>query len=259
MYSQTIALFHYLLLGVANRRLIVLISILYIGGLLLSSFIIELAIINSQAIAAAFLADFLRYSLVLLILLLVTSNVADDFEYQQFERLLTMPVSRWQYIVAEFLVTAVTALILVLPSLFVFTFYASFDIAAYWTMAVWLELLLVGLIGLLAILSLEKVPLAVFLSLAVYLLSKLSVLIKQMIAESVYLSDGSMANRFAEAVFSGILYLLPSLESFAQSDVYFDTLATTSLLVTQFQQVSVYAVFILAACLVDFYRKEFNL
>lgn len=259
MYSQTIALFHYLLLGVANRRLIVLISILYIGGLLLSSFIIELAIINSQAIAAAFLADFLRYSLVLLILLLVTSNVADDFEYQQFERLLTMPVSRWQYIVAEFLVTAVTALILVLPSLFVFTFYASFDIAAYWTMAVWLELLLVGLIGLLAILSLEKVPLAVFLSLAVYLLSKLSVLIKQMIAESVYLSDGSMANRFAEAVFSGILYLLPSLESFAQSDVYFDTLATTSLLATQFQQVSVYAVFILAACLVDFYRKEFNL
>ncbi len=259
MYLQTIALFHYLLLGAVNRRLFVLISILYIGGLLLSGLIIELAIINSQSIAAAFLADFLRYSLVLLILLLVTSNVADDFEYQQFERLLTMPVSRWQYIVAEFLIIAVTALILVLPSLFVFAFYASFDIAVYWTMAVWLELLLVGLLGLLAILSLEKVPLAVFLSLAVYLLSKLSVLIKQMIAESVYISDGSMANRFAEAVFSGILYLLPGLESFAQNDVYFSTMAMTSILVTQFQHVSVYAVFILAACLVDFYRKEFNL
>ncbi len=259
MYAQTIALFRYLLLGIVNRRLFVLISVLYLAELLLSSFVIELAIINSQSIAAAFLAEFMRYSLVLLILLLIISNVADDFEYRQFERLLTMPISRWQYIVAEFLVTAATALLLVLPSLLVFTFYASFDIALYWTMAVWLELLLVGLIGLLAALSLEKVPLAVFLSLAVYLLSKLSLLIKQMLAESTYLSDGSMVNRFAEAVFDGILYLLPGLESFAQTDVYFDNLLATPMLATQFQQVSVYVVFILAVCLVDFYRKEFNL
>ncbi len=258
MYAQTIALFRYLILGILNRRLLVLLGILYLCGLLLSGYISELAIINSQSIAAAFLADFLRYSLVLLILLLTTSNVAEDFEYRQFERLLTMPVSRWQYIVAQFMVTAVTAMLLVLPGLFIFIFYANFEIAGYWTLALWLEVFLVGLIGFLAILSLEKVPLAVFLSLAIYLLSKLSGLIEQMLLQSVHLSDGSLANRFAESVFSGILHLLPGLESFAQNDVYFEDRVLSSLLAAQFQNVSVYILFIVAACLVDFYRKEFN-
>lgn len=256
---QTIALFRFLLLGILNRRLFALTGILYLGGLLLSSFIAELAIINSQSIAAAFLADFLRYSLVLLVVLLTVSNVAEDFEYRQFERLLTMPVSRWQYIAAQFLVTVVTALVLVLPCLFIFNFYVNFEIASYWTIALWLEVLLVGLIGLLAILSLEKVPLAVFLSLAVYLLSKLSGLISQMLAESVYLSDGDPVNRFVETVFGGILHLLPGLESFAQNIVFFEELHMFTLLATQFQSVSVYILFILSVCLFDFYRKEFNL
>jgi ABC-type transport system involved in multi-copper enzyme maturation permease subunit len=235
-----------------------LIGVLYLIGLLLSQFIMELSIINSQSIAAGFLADFLRYSLVLLMLLMVTSNVAEDFEYRQIERILTMPISRWQYIAAQFLVAMLTALVLVLPGLIVFGFYASFETAAYWTVALWLEVLLVGLIGLLTILSLEKVPVAVFVSLSVYLLSKLSGLISRMLQESVYLSDGALSSRFAETVFSGILYILPGLESFAESDVYFEQLALTPLLITQLLSVSVYVLLILSVCLVDFYRKEIN-
>lgn len=259
MFAQTITLFRYLLLGILNRRLFGLIGILYFCGLLTASFIAELTITNSQSIAAALLADFLRYSLVLLVLLLTTSNVADDFEYRQFERLLTMPVSRWQYIAAQFLVTAVTTFVLVIPGLFIFTFYANFDVASYWTMALWLEVLLVGITGLLAILSLEKVPLAVFLSLAVYLLSKLSGLINQMLTESVNLSDASLASRFAEIVFGGIMVLLPGLESYAQNNVYFEDMAMTAMLTVQLESVSVYVLFLLTACLIDFYRKEFNL
>ena len=259
MFAQTISLFRYLILGIINRRFLILIGVLYLIGLLLSQFIMELSIINSQSIAAGFLADFLRYSLVLLMLLMVTSNVAEDFEYRQIERILTMPISRWQYIAAQFLVAMLTALVLVLPGLIVFGFYASFETAAYWTVALWLEVLLVGLIGLLTILSLEKVPVAVFVSLSVYLLSKLSGLISRMLQESVYLSDGALSSRFAEAVFSGILHLLPGLESFAESDVYFQQLALTPLLMTQLLSVAVYDFLILSVCLIDFYRKEINL
>ena len=259
MFAQTISLFRYLILGIINRRLLVLIGILYLASLILSQFIMELAIFNSQSIAAGFLADFLRYSLVLLMLLVVTSNVAEDFEYGQFERLLTMPVSRWQYIAAQFLVTALTALVLVIPGLLLFGFYADFEIATYWTAALWLELLLLGLVGLLTILSLEKVPVAVFLSLAVYLLSKLSGLIGQMLKESVYLSDGSLSSRFAESVFNGILHVLPGQESFAENDVYFQDMALMNLLMTQMFSVSIYILLILSVCLIDFYRKEINL
>ena len=257
--SQTITLFRYFMLGIVNRRLFALLGILLLIAFLASAFVFELAIINSARIAIALLADFLRYSLALLMLLLITSNVAEDFEFRQFERLLTMPTSRWQYIIAQLLVVATTSLILVLPAFMVLIYFAPNEVAVYWAVALWLELLLVGLIGFLAILSLEKIPPAVFLTLAVYFLSKLSGLIRQMLDESVRLSDGGLANAFAEFIFNSILHVLPGLESFARNDVFFEDLEIMAILLMQFQTVSVYSIFIIMVCLIDFYRKEFNL
>ena len=170
-----------------------------------------------------------------------------------------MPVSRWQYIAAQFLTIASIGLILIVPVLPVITIASSIEIALYWSAALWLEILLVGLVGLLAILSLEKIPQAVFFSVAVYLLAKLSGLIGQMLSESVYLSDGGVASRFAEFVFSGILHIIPRLEAFAQNDVFFEPQGLTGILLTQLGTVSIYSLFLLAVCLIDFYRKEFNL
>jgi hypothetical protein len=118
--------------------------------------------------------------------------------------------------------------------------------------------MLISLLGMLAILSLEKVPLAVFFSLAIYLLAKLSGLISQMLAESVYLSDGSAASRATEFIFNSILYFIPDSSSLAQNDVFFDAANLLAVLGTQFQSVVVYALFLLAVSLIDFYRKEFS-
>jgi hypothetical protein len=259
MIGQTISLFRFLLLGILNLRLVVLVSILLLVSVLLSSFIAELAIINSDQIATAVLADFLRYCLVFLALLLVTTNVAEDFEFKQFERLLTMPVARWQYIAAQFLVVASIAAMLVLPVFVILSLLSTLELALYWSVALWLEILLVGLLGLLAILSLEKIPQAVFFSLAVYMLSKLSGLISQMLAESVDLSDGGFANRISELIFSGILHVIPRIEAFAQNNVFFEPSSLSEILLNQLGTVSLYSAFLLAVCLIDFYRKEFNL
>ena len=259
MGLQTISLFRFLLLGILNRRLVVLVMILVVLALLFSSFITELAIINSERIAQALLADFLRYSLVFLTLLLVTTSVAEDYQFRQFERLLTMPVSRWQYIAAQFLVVATIAAVLCLPVLLIISFSTSLEVALYWSAALWLEMLLIGLVGLLAILSLEKIPLAVFFSIAIYMLAKLSGLISQMLAASVQYSDGSASNRVAEWIFDAIMNVIPGLEAFAQNDVFFETLDLVGLLSDQLSTVTIYALFLLAVCLIDFYRKEFNL
>ena len=259
MMGQTISLFRFLLLGVLNLRLFVLVLILVIVAGLLSSFITELAIINSRAIAAALLADLLRYALVFLALLVIITSVAQDFEYKQFERLLTMPVSRWQYIVAQFMAIMSIASFLVLLVLPVVSLVSGFDIALYWTLALWLEILLVGMLGLVAILALEKIPQAVFFSLAVYLLAKLSGLISQMLTESVKLSDGAAANQFANMVFNGILHLIPRIEAFAQNDVFFQSQELPAMLLGQLGTVTLYTLFLLAVSLIDFYRKEFNI
>ena len=258
MTSQTIALFRYLMLGIVSRRLFALLAILLLAAVLSGSFLQELAIINGAAITSAFVADVLRYCMALLALLMVASAVAEDYESRQFERLLTMPLARWQYIAAQFLVIACLCLLLVLPVFLLMSIYSGVVIGLYWALALWLELMLISLLGLLAILSLEKVPMAVFFSLAIYLLAKLSGLISLMLAESVRLSDGSAASRAMELIFGAILYLVPDTGSFAQNDVFFQAVDLFATLTDQFFSVAVYLLFLLAVCLVDFYRKEFN-
>jgi len=258
MPAQTISLFRYLMLGIISRRLLVLLVVLLLAAVLTGSFIDELAIINGEAIVTAFIADFLRYSLALLALLMIAISVAEDYESRQFERLLTMPLARWQYIAAQTMVIASLCLMLVLPVLILISIYSNIAIGLYWATALWMELFLLGLLGLLAILSLEKIPQAVFFSLAIYLLAKLSGLISLMLIETVRLSEGSVTSRMIEFIFGSILYVIPGVNSFAESDVFFNDFALLATLGDQFASVLVYALFIVAVCLVDFYRKEFS-
>ena len=258
MTGQTIALFRYLMLGIMSRRLFVLLGVLVLAAVLSASFIEELAIINGAAIVSAYVADFLRYSLSLLAVLVVASAVAEDYQSRQFERLLTMPLARWQYIVAQTLVIACLCLLLVLPALLLVSLYSGVAVGFYWAAALWLELLLISLLGLLAILSLEKIPQAVFFSLAIYLLAKLSGLISLMLAESVRLSEGSAGSRAVEFIFGSILYVIPDAGSFAESDVFFESIDLLATLGDQLLSVTIYALFLLTVCLVDFYRKEFS-
>ncbi len=259
MLAQTISLFRYQMLGILSRRLFVLLAILVLVAVFSGNFISEIAIINGERIVGAWVADFLRYSLLLLALLMIVTNVAEDYESSQFERLLTMPLARWQYIAAQTGVISCLCLLLVLPVLLLLSFYSSLSIGVYWAAALWLELFLVGLLGLLAILSLEKIPQAVFFSLAIYLLAKFSGLITLMLTESVKLSEGSAASRTVEFIFSSILYVIPGPRSFAQSDVFFGNIDLLATLAEQLLSVVIYALFLLGVCLVDFYRKEFNL
>jgi ABC-type transport system involved in multi-copper enzyme maturation permease subunit len=246
------------MLGIMSRRLLALLILLVLAALLTGSFIDELAIINGKAIVSAFIADFLRYSLALLALLTISISVAEDYESGQFERLLTMPLARWQYVAAQSLVIASLCLLLVLPVLVLVSIYSGIAIGFYWAAALWMELFLLGVLGLLAILSLEKIPQAVFFALAIYLLAKLSGLITLMLSETVRLSEGSAASRAIEFIFSSILYVVPGVNSFAENDVFFGDIDLLTTLGDQLVTVAIYALFILAVCLVDFYRKEIS-
>ncbi|MDJ0778500.1 MAG: hypothetical protein QNJ16_21170 [Rhodobacter sp.] len=259
MLAQTIALFRYLWRGIIGRRFFVLVGVLLLVAVLSGTFLGELAIIRGDAIVAGFVADFLRYGLVLLVLLMVAASVADDYEFRQFERLLSMPLSRWQYIAAQALVIAALTFVLVMPVLLLMAWYSEPATAFYWAAALWLELFLVGLLGLLAIMSLEKVPAAVFFALAVYLLAKLSGLIGLIVEESVRMAEGSAASRVVQLIFEAILYVMPDSSHFARNDVFFTALDPLAALGQQALGVLIYGGFLVTVCLVDFYRKEFNL
>ena len=54
-------------------------------------------------------------------------------------------------------------------------------------------------------------------------------------------------------------HLIPRLEAFAQNNVFFESIGLSEILLSQLGAVSLYSAFLLAVCLIDFYRKEFNL
>lgn len=258
MFSQTIALFRFQMRGIVYGRLLVLYLVLLLGAFFLGGFVGELALINSLAVQAASVAEFIRYSFVILVMLTVALQVVDDFDYRQFERLLTMPIARWQYIVAEVMVISAFCALLVMPVFPLMALLSDSSISAYWVVSLWLELVLVGLVAMLGALSLEKVAAAVMFSLAIYLLAKLSGFIALMVSESVRLSDGEAQAVFMQWVFEAILYVLPSHSSFASNDVFFESSDLLHLFSVQAGFTVVYALLLLAACLIDFYRKELS-
>ena len=98
---QAIALFRYQLASILNKKFLLVTLIIFIVGVLLSGFIHELAIIKSDNISLAFMADFLRYSLSVLLIISISHLISQDYELKQMDYLLALPISRSQYIFAQ--------------------------------------------------------------------------------------------------------------------------------------------------------------
>jgi len=222
-----------------------------------SRFIAELAIINSETIALAVLADSLRYSLVMVLIISVCAQISQDFELNQFERLLAMPISRYQYVLAQTLVLIVFCLMLSSAVFIVMVLVNENGVAFYWAVALFLELLLVGHLALLSGISLEKLPLAVMFTLALYLLSKSAPLIDLILSHSSPYYEQESGFQVSTIFFSVIQFVLPNISSFAQNNALFSNEGSYILLGKQLFSVCIYSVFIQFVILVDFYRKEF--
>lgn len=251
-------MFRFQLVGIVNRRLALLLLAITLGGFLLSRFVAELAIIHSETIALSALADFLRISLVLVMVITLSYQIAQDYDASQFDRLLAMPLTRLQYIIAQDGVMLVFALLLTLPVLLLLWWLAGQTLALYWSIALLFELLLVGQFAMLAILSLEKLPLAVMLGLTLYLLARAAPLIAVILAQSAPFYDEEQGFQLASSVFGVLQYLLPGIDAFAHNDLLSAPHDLLAALGRQSVSVLVYSLFLQAIILFDFYRKEFN-
>lgn len=258
MIRQTIALFQYQLSGIINTRMILMLCAILAVAFLGSRFVAELAIINSEPIALAVMAEFLRYSLILMMILSLCFQVSQDYELNLFDRLLAMPVSRLQYVLAELGVLLTLGLLLTVPIFIMMSVVNDMDLALYWALSVYLELILVGQFAVLAILSLEKLPVAVIFTLAAYLLAKSSPVIDIIFSQSTVFYEDESSFQFSAFIFSIVQYVLPGPNAFAQNNLLLELNGTWSALTQQLITVLIYGTFIQFVILIDFYRKEFN-
>lgn len=256
MLSQTIALFRYQFLMVINRKNLFVVFAIYISAIGVSQFSAELAIINSNEVAVGVLADYLRYSLVLYLAISICHQIAQDYELGQFDRLLAMPIARWQYVLSQFLVVCAFAWVMCIPVFLMMTLNAEFSVAIYWTLAVYQELILVGLISMLATLSLEKLPISIIFTFAMYVLTKLVPLISYIFNQSSLYYEDDKEFQLGSSVISIMQFVLPDMTIFAQNNFLYGTVNYADPLRDQLISLLIYGAFMMFIILFDFYRKE---
>jgi len=257
VFNQTIALFRYQLLGLINPGIIILLCGILLSAFLGSRFVAELAIINSEPIALAVMAESLRYSLMLLLIISLCYQISQDYELSQFERLLAMPVSRVQYVLAQLGVLLLLAFILSLAIFILMALVNDMQFAMYWSIAMFFEMVLTGQIAILAILSLEKLPTAVIFTLAIYLLARAAPLIDTIFTQSTEYYAEEHSFQLTSFIFSVLQYVLPGAKTFAQNNFLFNMEGAGQRLLQQGIGVLIYGLFLQFIILFDFYRKEF--
>jgi hypothetical protein len=256
MVAQTIALFRFQLIGIVSRRLMVSLLMLLLMAFLGGRFVAGLALVNGEAVALAAQADFLRYCLVLLLVVALVAQVARDYDSGQLERILAMPLARWQYLLSLLGVLSLLSLLLATAALLPLLPFEP-DKALYWGAAVFLELLLAGQMALLAILSLERLPQAIPLALGLYLLARLGPVIDLALKHSADFYQDETGFRFGQQLFMLIRYLLPGDQAFASNNLLLtEGAALLPALGQQLIQVLIYLLFLQAVVMADFYRKE---
>jgi len=260
MISQTIALIRYFLSAYLVRKNVLIVLAILVVGYLSSQFIVQLSLSKGVEAQLAFQIEFYRYLFVLFSVLLLMVSVADDYESRQFEILLSMPLHRWQYVIAQMGVIFILNFILCIVAALVVSLQAELTTSLILFVSLWLELVLVSVIALLAIISLEKVPSAVMLTVCLYVLARASDSIVSIVEMSVHYSDQSLVNQAVLYTFKFIQFLLPNTNAYLANDYFFniniDGLAN---LFNQALSVLVYVIFIGMVILYDFYRKEYAL
>ncbi len=256
MLTQTIALFRYQFLMVITRKNLFVVIAIYISAIGVSQFSAELAIINSNEVAVGVLADYLRYCLVLYLAISICHQIAQDYELGQFDRMLAMPIARWQYVLSLFLVVCAFAMVMCIPVFLMMMLSADSSAAIYWSLAVYQELILVGLIAMLATLSLEKLPHSIIFTFAMYLLTKLVPLISYIFNQSSLYYEDEAGFQLGSSVISIMQLVLPDMAIFAQNNVLFETVSYADSLRDQLISLLIYGAFMMFIILFDFYRKE---
>lgn len=259
MFSQTIALIQYHLLNYWHKSNgLVLLAILILGSLL-AQFIGELSLVYSDEAQFTFLIEFYRYCLVFFIAIMIVVSISDDYATNQFEQLLSMPLSRWQYVLSQILALVILiAFVMLLVMVFlIFQFEASSVLLV--VSSLFFELLLTSILALLLVISLEKIPASMVLFIAIYILARTSPVILLMLQQAVLYSDGLLLNKIVLMIFEVIQYVLPNSSAFLSSDATFESNIKIVALAQQAFHVILYSVFLVFIMLVDFYRKEFAL
>lgn len=252
-YSYTIA--RYTLLESIRDRFLSLLIIGLIALSLLSVFIAEIAVTESQASQVALLASMLRLFGVIIIVLFISSSMLRELQDKSFELILAKSVSRTQYYLGKLFASVVLSFLVGFVLSLPFFLLAETTSALLWSVSLCFELFIVSCVALLCVFTSQSITFVFLATMSFYTLARTITTI-QLIAASPILESNSLWHNFVSGSVNIIAYLIPKFNEYTQTAwlVYGDISKENFVFIII--QTLIFSSVLIAATLFDLNRKE---
>lgn len=232
--------------------LVLAIIVLLLGG---SLFFQGLAITESLRFQIGFLAATLRPATVFVLSLYVISSMAREFNDRSTELILSLDLPRGAYLLGKFAGFSALATFAAGLSGAVLAFMAPAFPVLLWTLSLVCELWIAVAVSLFCVVTFNHILPSASFVLGFYLLGR-SITTLQLISGSTLL-DSSPGHKALTWGLDAVALLIPRLDSFTQTAWLVDHTGSWSTLAAILAQTAIYTALLLAAALVDLYRKNF--
>ena len=239
-----------------QNRLALVALILLLVSFLLVEFVGALAITEHRAIQATLFAALLRVMSVVLIVLFVISTLLREQQERSFETLLALSHPRAHYVLGKTIAYAAIAVVLALACGLALLGYADPTAVAIWTVSLACELVLVAGLGLLLAFTFRQTVAAVAVFGVIYAFARVMGALLLMLQQPTF-GAGGWGQAFIEWFLGGLAWILPSLYRFTDAGWLTGDAAGANELLIVVGQTAVYVPLLLAAAMVDLYRREF--
>lgn len=244
------------LLEAVHNRLSWLALVLLLLAWLFTEFIGALAITEHRVIQATILASLLRFAGVFLIVLFVVASILREQQERNLESLLALPYPRAAYVLGKQLAYGALALVLAAACALLLLAYAPIAAVVPWGISLACELVLAAAFGLLLAFTFRQTVAAVAAFAVIYFLARAMGALLLMLAQPTFSYRG-WGELFVEYFIAGLAWILPGLYRFTDAGWLAPGGLPEGALLYALGQTAVYLPLLLAAAMVDLYRREF--
>lgn len=242
------------ILEALRSRLLWLVLAVLVAAAGVAAFLQQVAIIEVREMQATIIAALLRACAVFLLVAFVVMSMVREYSDKVLELMLAQPFPRSHYLLGKFVGFAVAALVIAALTALPLVAWAPLGRVALWSLSLFCELAILAAMSLFCVLTLTHVVPALAAVFAFYVLAR-SIAAAQVIARATE-SAGAWTDRLADAVISGIGYLLPRMDLMTQTGWLTEAAPSASVVAGIVTQTLLYTALLLAAALFDFHRQN---
>ncbi len=248
----------YVLLTATRDRLFIGLLVGILSAAYISNILGSTAMLETQQMAIAFTAASARVIIMIGIIVFIGFHMRNAFDAKEIDVLLSRPISRTTLVLSYWVGFAAVATCLVLPTVALVGFIGTLNQTGFWlwSVSLLLESLLVVSVALFASLTMKSGVGTVLASLAIYSLSRMMGFFL-VATKSGNVFEKHQINVGAQWLMDAISLVVPRLDFFAKSSwlIYGARSYEDAALVLM--QAAVFIPLLVAACVIDFKRKQF--